>query len=210
MLDLMPAERDESFLAVELGTGAGWLSAAVLERFPASRILGLDGSSTMLEETAKTLQPFGGRFELDQFKLEVASWAEKINEPVRCFFSSLVVHHLDGPGKRDLYGRLYERLEPGGAVLICDLVAPRSERERRALATAWDREVERQSLAMTGSLNAYQQFLDDQWNWYRYPDPFDKPSSVPEHLRWLEEAGFEGANVFWERAAHAIYGGYRE
>jgi len=31
ILELLPAERDEPFLAVELGVGGGWLCAAILE-----------------------------------------------------------------------------------------------------------------------------------------------------------------------------------
>lgn len=207
ILDLIPAERDEPFLAVELGVGAGWLSAAILERFPAARVLGLDGSPTMLRETEARLQPFAGRFETRQFALEDRAWLERLSG-VRCFVSSLVIHHLDGEGKQALYRDLRARLVAGGAALIADLVAPRSEWERRYLARQWDAEVRRQSLAMTGSLQAYQQFVDDHWNLYDYPDPMDMPSSLPDHLRWLTEAGFTGANVFWERAGHAIYGGY--
>lgn len=209
ILGLIPAERDEPFLAVELGVGAGWLSAAILERFPAARIVGLDGSPAMLRETEARLEPFGGRFELRTFRLEDRSWLDGIREDVRCFVSSLVIHHLDAEGKRALYRDLYGHLAPAGAVLIADLVAPRSEWERRYMAGQWDAEVKRQSQEITGSLATYQQFVDDRWNWYDYPDPMDMPSSVPEHLQWLAEAGFTGANVFWERAGHAVYGGYK-
>ena len=41
LLDMIPAEPDETFLAVEIGTGAGWLSAAVLREYPKVRILAL-------------------------------------------------------------------------------------------------------------------------------------------------------------------------
>jgi tRNA (cmo5U34)-methyltransferase len=209
ILELIPAEPDESFLAVELGVGAGWLSHAVLARFPRARIIGLDGSPVMLQETENRLGPFAGRFELRRFRLEDPSWLDGLTEPIRCFISSLVVHHLDGPGKQKLYAELYRRLDPMGAVIIADLVAPRSEWERRYLANAWDAAVERQSREATGSDEIYREFLDSHWNYYRYPDPVDIPSAVPEHLAWLEEAGFQGANVFWERAGHTVYGGYR-
>lgn len=209
ILDLIPAERDEAFLAVELGVGGGWLSAAILERFPAARILGLDGSPTMLRETEALLRPFAGRFELQTFRLEDRSWLAQLSEDARCFVSSLVIHHLDGEGKRALYHDLYVRLAHGGATLIADLMASRSEWERRYMARQWDAEVERQSLALTGSLQTYQQFRDNHWNWYEYPDPMDMPSAAPDHLRWLTEAGFIGANIFWERAGHAVYGGYK-
>ena len=209
ILELIPAEHDEPFLAVELGVGAGWLSEAILRRFPAARVLGLDGSPMMLRETENTLRPFAGRFELRRFRLEDRSWLADVGHDVRCFVSSLTIHHLDGAGKQALYRDLYEHLKDDGAVLIADLVAPRSERERRYMADWWDAEVERQSLALTGSREAYEEFASDHSNWYRYPDPMDMPSTVPEHLTWLAEAGFIGANVFWERAGHAVYGGYK-
>jgi trans-aconitate methyltransferase len=209
LLDLLPAERDEAFLAVELGVGSGWLSAAILARFPAARVLCLDGSPAMLREAASQLQPFAGRFDLRPFRLEDRSWLQGVGEGARCFLSSLVIHHLDADGKRTLYRDLYARLEPGGAALIADIVAPRSEWERRCMALWYDAEVREQSLALTGSLDAYQQFIDDEWNWFAYPDPMDKPSTVPDHLQWLTEAGFAGANVFWQRAGHAVYGGYK-
>ena len=60
-----------------------------------------------------------------------------------------------------------------------------------------------------GFKDAYRQFVDQRWNWYEYPDPMDMPSTVPEHLEWLAQAGFAGVDVFWERAGHAVYGGYR-
>ena len=69
--------------------------------------------------------------------------------------------------------------------------------------------MERQSRAFIGNLDAYQQFVDDRWNLYGYPDPMDMPSTVPEHLEWLEQAGFVGADLFWLRAGHAVYGGYK-
>jgi tRNA (cmo5U34)-methyltransferase len=208
-LDLIPAALDEPFLAVELGVGDGWLSEAILGRFPLARVLGLDGSPTMLRETEAKLQPFTGRFELRQFRLEDRSWRAECGADVRCFVSSLVIHHLDGAGKQVLYRDLYEQLDGGGALLIADIVAPLSERERRYMARRWDEEVKRQSLAFSGSLNAFQQFVDTGWNWYEFPDPMDMPSAVPEHLKWLTEAGFAGANVFWERAGHAVYGGFK-
>ncbi len=210
ILDLLPAEPDEPFLAVELGVGDGWLSAAILERFPAARILGLDGSPTMLRETAIHLQRFAGRFELRPFKLEDRAWIMTLGSDVRCFVSCLVIHHLDAAGKQALYRDLYAHLADGGGALIADLVAPRGERERRYMARRWEAEVKRQSLAMTGSLQAYRQFVDSQLNWFDYPDdPMDMPSALPDHLQWLSEVGFVDTNVFWERAGHAIYGGYK-
>src|SRR5215469_15615860 len=191
IVSLVPAEVNDEFLAVEIGIGSGWLAEALLERFPEARVLGLDGSSTMLQTSAERLQRFGERVELRHFTLEDRSWQDGL-PGVRCFVSSLVIHHLSAEGKQELYHGLYDHLQDGGGVVIADLVAPLSEWERHFLASAWDAEVRRQSLAFTGALDSYQEFLDQQWNWFIYPDPADMPSTLPEHLDWLTKAGFHG------------------
>ena len=63
---------------------------------------------------------------------------------------------------------------------------------------------------LTGDLRAYDEFLAERWNLFDHPDPdIDKPSPLPDHLRWLTEAGYVGVDAFWLRAGHAVFGGYR-
>lgn len=208
--DLIPAAEDDAFLAVDVGCGGGWLSETILRHFPAARVLALDGSPTMLEAAARQLAPFGERVAFRSFRLEEPAWIEAIAGDVRCVVSSLVIHHLDGPGKQALYRRLFERLEPGGALLICDIVEATGPWGRQHMARAWDEEVARQSLELAGDRSVEERFRADKWNLFHYPDPeVDKPSTLPEHLRWLDEAGFDGVDAFWVRAGHAVYGGYR-
>lgn len=208
ILDLVPAEPDEPFLGAEIGTGAGWLSEAVLLEFPKARIIGLDGSLEMLKMATDRLTPYGDRAELRRFRLEEPSWTDGL-PPVRVFLSSLVLHHLDGAGKRDLFGRLFDRLEPGGALLFADVMEPRTERARRHFAAAWEEEIRRRSVVFHGDGRAHEFFVRERWNIYHHPDPGDKPSTLLEQLRWMEGAGFEGVDVFWARAGHALLGGYR-
>ena len=207
-LDLIPAEPGESFFGVEVGVGAGWLSSAVLREFPEARMLGLDGSQDMLQQAAKTLDGYGERVELRRFRLEDPSWANGLPE-ARVFVSSLVFHHLNATGKRDLFARLFDRLEPGGALLFADVMEPRTELARGHYARAWEEEIRRRSEEIHGDGRAHEFFVRERWNVYDYPDPMDMPSTLPEQLRWMEEAGFEGTDVFWARAGHALLGGYK-
>lgn len=208
LLDLTPAAPDDAFLAVELGVGAGWLSEALLRRFPRARILGLDGSPRMLAETGRRLAEFGDRVELRPFRLEKNDWLAAL-PPARVILSSLVIHHLTGPGKQTLYHRLFDALAPGGALLVCDLVQAASEPARQYMARFWEDEVRRQSQATTGRVDAYQDFVTSGWNLYDHPDPVDMPDSLADHLDWLRAVGFVGVDAFWVRAGHAVYGGYR-
>ncbi len=209
LLDLVPATPEELFHAVEIGTGAGWLSAALLHRFPGARVVGLDGSPAMLKETATRLAPFGDRVELRPFRLEDRSWPDTVPGQVRCFLSSLVIHHLDGPAKRDLFARLFDRLEPGGALLIADILEPTSKPGRRHMARAWEDGVRRQSQTLYGDLRAHDFFIEERWNIFDHPDPGDRPSPLPDQLRWLEEIGYAGVDAWWVSAGHAVYGGYK-
>ncbi len=129
--------------------------------------------------------------------------------PARVFLSSLVLHHLDGAGKRDLFARLFDGLEPGGALLFADLMKPRTELARGHFAAAWEEEIRLRSEEIHGNGRAHEFFVRERWNIYDHPDPADKPSTLPEQLRWMEEAGFEGVDVFWARAGHALLGGYK-
>lgn len=205
----LPAEPDEPFAAVDVGCGRGWLSEAVLREFPSSRVLALDGSPEMLRAVERLLVAYEDRAEVRSFRLEEPGWPSRIEEPVRCFVSSLVLHHLDGAGKREHFSHLWKKLEPGGALLYADLVEPKSEAGRRHMARAWNEEVRRRALDLTGDERAYRAFVERKWNWYEHPDPADKPSGAAEQLRWLAEAGFEGVDLPWARAGHAVFCAYK-
>jgi tRNA (cmo5U34)-methyltransferase len=210
LLGMLPAEEHDAFTAVELGVGQGWLADLLLRRFPRSCLIGLDGSETMLRAAGEQLRAHGARVELRPFRLEETTWrAALAPSSMRFIYSSRVVHHLDGPGKLALYRELVTKLEPGGALVIADLLAPGSEWERRFTARAWDAEVRRQSLELTGDERAWQQFDADDWNLYDHPDPMDMPSSLAEHHTWLTEAGFIGFGAPWALAGHAVYGAYK-
>ena len=210
--DLLPAEDHESFTGVELGTGSGWLCEAILQRYPNATMIGLDGSEAMLQETQRRLEPFAGRYELKPFRLEAQEWIGALPANLRCAVSSLAIHHLDGPGKAALFRGLHATLAPGGALLICDLVEPANRWGQRHYSRAWNADVDWQSHDTFGNDTVFRQFIDDRWNMYEFPedDDFDKPSTTVEQLRWLDEAGFQGTDVFWARAGHVLLGGYKQ
>lgn len=208
--DLIPAEQQEAFQLVELGCGGGVMAASLLERFPHARYLGLDGSPTMLRATAERLRPGAGRTDLREFRLEQQeAWCATLPRPIRCVFSSLVVHHLPDAEKRGLYGRIHGLLEPGGAFLLVDIVLPSAQRGRMAVGRNWDAVVRQQSEAATDSLGAYETFKQGGWNCYSDPDPMDLPAPLFTQMQWLAEAGFRDVDCFWQRGGHALFGGYK-
>jgi len=210
LTSFIPATADEEFLAVDLGCGSGPLSRAILDRFPRSRVIGLDGSPMMLRQAETDLSVFPGRFETRRFDLSASDWLDQLPSDIRCFVSSLAIHHLDGPGKQRLYRELAERLVPGGALLIIDLLEPSTQRGWQVNARMWDAYVKEQSVRLTGSLDFYETFVNDGWNHFATPDlEFDMPSRLFEQLAWFEQAGLIDADCFWHWYGHAVYGAFK-
>ena len=88
----------------------------------------------MLDSTAAKLDAVGVEHSSALMDIAETGW-RNFDSPVHAFVSSLAVHHLDGPGKAQLFKDLAGQLAPGGVVVICDLV----EAQRDAGLKLWER-----------------------------------------------------------------------
>lgn len=207
LLTLLPFHPDETFQAVEIGSGQGILASALLYSFPQASLLALDGSAAMREQTAKRLEPFSPRGSVAPFELGSEAWLAHL-EGADCVLSSLCLHHLSGPDKQALFATICPRLSARGALLIADLVEPQRQEAQTLFAGSWDQNAQAQAKAQQRP-DSFDQFVRVHWNIYRYPDPVDQPSPLFDQLLWLREAGFVTVDCFWLQAGHAIYGGYK-
>jgi len=207
LLTLIPFGKEDTFRVVELASGEGYLSAAILEAFPHATVMALDYEESMREATSARLEAYGGRWEVAQFDMKADDWFGHLDS-ADVVVSSLCVHHLDDVGKQGLFKAVAERVSEKGTLLIADLVLPQNGRAKALFATTWDSMAEAASIERTLARDTFQLFVEEQWNIYRYPDDFDTPSPLYHQLRWLDEAGFSTVDVFWMQAGHAIYGGY--
>jgi tRNA (cmo5U34)-methyltransferase len=103
---------------LDLGAGTGETSRRVLAAHPAATLVALDESEGMLAAAREHLPP--SRVEFVVGRLEEALPAG----PFDLVVSALAVHHLDGPGKADLFARVARVLAPGGRFVLADLVVP--------------------------------------------------------------------------------------
>ncbi len=213
LLQLIPAEANEEFIAVELAAGEGALAEAILESFPHCHYIALDGSETMRTRMQQRLARFNERLEIHSFDLGEATWRAELPEQVRCVLSSLCIHHLNHSGKRQLFHDMFHHLEPHGALLLADIILPANQRVANFFAQQYDKIVREQSLELRGDLSGYEDFQQQTWNYFRYdygkPDLYDQPSLLSDQLRWLEEVCFRQVDCYWMRAGHAVYGGYK-
>jgi tRNA threonylcarbamoyl adenosine modification protein (Sua5/YciO/YrdC/YwlC family) len=114
---------------LELGTGTGETAGRLLSRHPDATLVGIDESPEMLAAARCSLPA-------DRVDLRVGRLEDPLPAgPYDLVASALCVHHLDGPGKADLFRRLRELLDPGGRFVMADVVVPVDERDARTPLT---------------------------------------------------------------------------
>src|SRR5438874_7497059 len=79
---------------LELGIGTGETSRRVLDRHPEAKLVAIDSSSEMVDRA---------RGALPDADIRLGRLEDPLPDgPFDLVVSALVVHHLDGPGKRDI------------------------------------------------------------------------------------------------------------
>jgi tRNA threonylcarbamoyl adenosine modification protein (Sua5/YciO/YrdC/YwlC family) len=114
---------------LELGTGTGVTAGRLLARHPDASLVGIDESESMLAAAARMLP--GARVDLRVGRLEDPLPAG----PFDLVASALCVHHLDGPGKADLFARVRAVLAPGGRFALADVVVAEQPSQATASLT---------------------------------------------------------------------------
>lgn len=193
---------------VDICCGEGRIGEALVQQFPQLEIWGLDGSDAMLEEAHRRL---AGKGHFKPLKMDIADqdWRGQLPE-VDAVFSSLAIHHLDGPGKQQLFRDVFTMLRPGGVFAVLDIVAPTHPSGVQIAAKQWDVWVSERS---GGTDNAiFRKFSEEGWNYFSDPEPdvYDQPSSLADQLKWMQAAGFEQVDVYWMKAGHALFGGWKK
>ena len=103
---------------LELGTGTGETARRVLARHPDATLVGIDASESMLAQARATLPA-------ERVELRVARLQDPLPAgPFDVVVSALAIHHLDGPGKAELFRRIASVLSPDARFALADVVVP--------------------------------------------------------------------------------------
>jgi tRNA (cmo5U34)-methyltransferase len=191
---------------LDLGAGSGAASELLLEELPGASAVLLDFSEPMLARAGTRLARFDARWQPVRGDLMDAAWVRDLpEEPYDAAVSSLAIHHLPAARKRELYAELFELLAPGATFINMDfvtvdgpllgsfdaqMVANLAAAERERGGERSEQEIEQQLL---GNLDG----------------DHDQPDTAEEQVRWLEDAGFAGAEVHFKWGEAAVFGGVK-
>jgi tRNA (cmo5U34)-methyltransferase len=177
LLDLVPRTVRR---IVDLGAGDGRLLALLRIDRPESVGVSADLSPTMLDAAR-------ARFADDPL-VEVVEY--DLDQPLPDFaradaiVSCFAIHHCTHERKRELYGEIFDALEPGGVFYNLEHVASVSSEMHDAFLVA---------LGITAE-------QEDQSN---------KLLAVEPQLAWLRELGFEHVDCHWKWRELALFGGVK-
>jgi trans-aconitate 2-methyltransferase len=109
VLKRLPLNGGETVL--DAGCGSGGVTRLLLERLPAGRVVGVDGSQAMIDEARANLEPFA-----DRVDLWVADLLElHLEEPVDAVFSNATFHWV--PDHDLLFRRLRGAMKLGAPLV---------------------------------------------------------------------------------------------
>jgi tRNA (cmo5U34)-methyltransferase len=191
ILQLIPFETNANIKVLDLGAGTGILSSLILQAFPQANVAAFDMAENMLKICQTNLCAFQERLTLQQGNFAEDDFGSGYDLVV----SGLAIHHLDSGGKKTLFKKLFHSMNPGGILLIRDIVTGATPRLTEQYEQLW-----RQYMKASG---------EDDAAWFQNYLKEDIPSSVEEQTKWLAEAGFADAGCHWRYLNFAIFGGLK-
>ena len=119
-------------LIIDLGAGTGALSEAILDSLGDAVLELIDVDPEMLNQARTRLAGFG-----DRARFTEGSFLEPLPR-CRGAAASLALHHIPlMETKQELYGRVFQTLEPGGIFVNADATMPREPAAREATWRGW-------------------------------------------------------------------------
>jgi ubiquinone/menaquinone biosynthesis C-methylase UbiE len=179
---------------VDLGAGTGALSSAILDALPDVRVQLVDIDPNMLEAGAARCAAHEGRFDLRRALFQ--------DDLPRCHavVASLALHHVAlHDEKRELYRAIHAALEPGGLVVVGDMLIHPDGPERERMVQDWYAHMERQGITAEQADAHFARWAEE-----------DFYVSLPDELALVAAGGFPRPDCFWRDGGLAVYGGFKD
>lgn len=179
--------------ALDLGAGSGLLSAILARDLELESLVLLDRSAAMMERAIPALEGIALQTAVSPMQgLGEAGLEEGSFDAI---WSALAIHHLTGEEKQALFRRVHALLAPGGMFINADQSLGRTPEIEAIYRAQWLEDVRAAGAAEEDVALALERMKEDRMD------------TLEDQLRWLGEAGFDGANAWFQNSSFNVYSG---
>ncbi|MCL2503588.1 MAG: class I SAM-dependent methyltransferase [Coriobacteriia bacterium] len=181
---------------LDVGSGAGNYALKLLEQLPDRDVVLLDLSARMLERARERVSAHtSGSVECVQGDMREVGLGD---EGFDIVVAAASLHHLRGEDEwRDVFGRIYRTLRPGGSFWIADIIA---HEDPRIQGLFWERYGEYLAQVL-GTDRRDRMFADIALN--------DTPRPIGFQVKLLYESGFARVDIVHKSSLFAVLGAIR-
>jgi tRNA (cmo5U34)-methyltransferase len=204
MLRLLAASRQPIHRFLDLGSGDGVLSAAILERHPRAEAVLADFSEPMLDAAKRRFAQQNVSVRFANVDYGLASWAPSVEEfgPYDAVVSGYSIHHQPDPRKREVYAEVFGLLSPGGVFINVEHVSSASQWVESLHDDLFLDHLHR------GHPGASRAEVAETY--YHRPDKVANILAPVElQCQWLREIGFTDVDCYLKVFELAVFGGRR-
>jgi ubiquinone/menaquinone biosynthesis C-methylase UbiE len=209
LLRVVRSARPQVKRFLDLGCGDGVLGRILMEAHREARGVFMDFSEPMLEAARlKFADLEAARYRLVRGDYGRRGWADAIRAegPFDAVISGFSIHHQTDERKREVYGEIFELLEPGGVFLNLEHVASRSG-WGESLFDEYFTDALHAHHIRTGGGKSRQEIVDTYVN--REDKAANILAPVEDQCVWLRDLGYERVDCFFKTFEIALFGGCR-
>ena len=184
LLSILEREYRPGTAILDLGIGSGQVEAALFERLPDARVVGVDGSAAMIALAHERLRPYADHTTIVKHDFVDIAGLQLPPHEYGIVISVQALHHIPHEHQRPVIQYAHDVLPAGGLFLLMERVLIDAEHLPHVYAALWER-LERVADVKSG------------WDPVRYlqrlRDKADHVAALEDHLAWLRAAGFAAA-----------------
>lgn len=186
----LASSKKETPKILDLGAGTGLLTKYLKNKYRKAQFTLIDISEEMLKISRNR---FRGQ---ENFKYVVEDYCEyDFSDLFDIIVSSLSIHHLEDRDKKKLYKKVYDTLNKDGVFLNADQVIGSTADIDKSYQRNWMEKIEQNK------------FTGPQKDMVMERMKFDKPATLEDNLKWLQNSGFKDVDVYYKYFNFCIFYG---
>ncbi|HBV95563.1 MAG: methyltransferase type 12 [Peptococcaceae bacterium BICA1-7] len=194
-----------SFL--DLGSGDGILSAAILDNFPDAKAVLLDFSEPMIEAAKNKLRAYNN-IDFIVYDYGDSSWIKKVaySFPFDIVVSGFSIHHQTDSRKYELYKEIFDLLSADGLFINIEHVLSPTKWIGSIFAEYFIDSLYRLQLKQGGKMS----LQEVAGEFYNRPDKeANILAPVEKQCEWLRRIGYKDVDCYFKIFELAVFGGRR-